>query len=67
MAEYGKAAKASEKDIKDLELEISKAQKETERLIKDKEKLENKKTVSDTLFKQMGKDADEAKIKLEKA
>ena len=67
MAEYGKAARASEKDIKDLELEISKAQKETEKLIKDKEKLESKKTVSDTLFKQMGKEADEAKIKLEKA
>ena len=67
LSDYGKAAKASEKDIKDLESEISKAQKESEKLIKDKEKLEGKKTVSDSTFKQIGKDAEEARQKFEKA
>ena len=67
MADYEQTTKNSQKEVKNLESEISSAQKEVDKLIKDKEKLEGKKTVSDSTFKQYGKDAEEARVKFEKA
>ena len=67
MQQYTNATKGSEKQIERLEREIAQAEKATEKLRTQKEKLEGKSTVSDTTFKQMEKDADAAEREFREA